>query len=280
MNQCIEVKLEEYKQYLLANKSKNTVKNYVPYVKKFIDALGANDLTEITQVKITEYFAIEKCKYGAERYRILIKAIKGFCAFHKMVGIEFPKFKTAMSTKVKKPITEKELGELIEPSLIRLFPNPLQVKALLYFMFYTGFRKNEIIALPRKAFDLVGGYVTAYATKQSIQRRVALNPNLKLLLSKYFGCEAEVKNAFNMTVDKLNHITIALEEHEVLGKEREVWPHLFRDSFACHCLNQGMSLPELQILMGHTNVQQTMKYLTICQCDLDKRFLEKVKGIQ
>jgi site-specific recombinase XerD len=275
-------KIEEYRNWLITNKSKNTVKNYVPYVVKFLEAVQLEDLNDLSQTKVTEFFSQEKDKFGGDRYNSLIKAVKGFCKFHKLDTLEFPKIKEIVSAKIKTPITERELGKIIEPNLYKLFPDPLSVKALLYFMFYTGFRKNEIIALKRSAFNFTKNpaQVTAYATKQSIQRRLPINPNLSIVLQKYFRATAEETNAFNMTVDKLKEITDILQVNEILGANRKVWAHLFRDSFACHSLNNGVQLPNLQKLMGHKTVKQTMKYLTLSEDDVHKDFLRKVKGIQ
>lgn len=282
MNSTIQEKFNGYKNWLLANnKAQNTINNYVPKVKDFLETLNIENLSDITSEMIINYCAKQKATGGQEKANQILKSLRSFLV--KCNGIEtlkFPDQKMNVSRKVKKPITEKELGEVIRPQLDYLFKNPLQVKALFYFMFYTGLRKEEIVNLKRQDFDLDNNKVTAFASKQTMQRVVPINQNLKILLNKFFGTMAEEDNAFNVSEKMIEDWVAKIEESEVLGKGRKIWPHLFRDSYACLCLKNKISLPRLKTLMGHKNVEETMKYLTLCESDEHKEFLDKIKGIQ
>ena len=52
----------------------------------------------------------------------------------------------------------------------------------------------------------------------------------------------------------------------MIGKRAQVdnvHPHRFRRTFATSLVNRGMDIQEVQKLMGHTNINTTMKYICI-----------------
>ena len=56
------------------------------------------------------------------------------------------------------------------------------------------------------------------------------------------------------------------------GIPKEVCVHTLRHTFATHQLEDGMNIPSLQKLMGHANIETTMEYLHIAQCENLKEF--------
>jgi site-specific recombinase XerD len=282
MNPTIAIKLEEYKNWLIANNLKpNSVKMYKMYARMFFEAVDINDLSELTTAKIMEVFAKEKekPKHGQSRANSMIQALKHFCIVNKITGLEFPKTKVNVSKRVKQPITQKELEKLIIPYIPDIWYNdPLKYKALIYFMYYTGLREKEIVKLERSAIDLTKDEVIVYLDKQSIHRSVPLVENLKIILEKYFLQDPEVTNAFNTSVAKIRRIAFKIKDEKLLG-DRHIWPHLLRDSYACMSLEAGMDIHELQMLMGHKNIKTTLQYIPMCSDRVKQKFLRLIKGV-
>ncbi len=281
MNQLLETKIEEFKNYLIANNLKhNTIRQYIPYVRKFLEAIKIENLSQINQSMVFSYLAQEQPKFGQARYNTVLESISQFCELNDDVPkLRFPHQKVAKCKKIKQPITEEELRTLVEPRLAEIFQNVLEVKVILYFLFYTGLRCQEIINLKRKDIDFEKSRVIVWVPKQELYRNVPLPENLLILLKKYFNLIPEEKNAFNLSTGKLKYIMTKIKESEVLGKNRDIWVHLWRDSFACACLNKGMDIFEVQQLLNHSDINTTMKYITVANEKVQKKFLHLVKGI-
>ena len=57
---------------------------------------------------------------------------------------------------------------------------------------------------------------------------------------------------------------------------RGIHPHVFRHSFAVHCLNQGVPINIVKELLGHASILTTMVYLRVVPADL-RAFLARVE---
>jgi integrase/recombinase XerD len=228
-----------------------------------------------------DYFAKMAVTKATSTINGYLEALTQFCKFNKLEGLAFPSQNEAVSTRIKRPIKETELGDLIEPQIIKIFPNnALEIKALLYFMFYTGLRRSEIVSLTRKDFAFEGHELRLYIPKQKIIRRIPFTENLEILLNKYFSTVAQETNAFNTTVSRIYEVCKTLQAYEVLGKDRDISPHLFRHSFAKNCIKKEISLPDLRDLLGHKTIEQTMQYLESDPDELNIEFRKKIKGIK
>lgn len=57
-----------------------------------------------------------------------------------------------------------------------------------------------------------------------------------------------------------------------INKHLKVHPHLLRHSFAIHCIKNGMTLAELQKILGHQSLTTTMVYLQFSGPDLHEGY--------
>lgn len=133
-----------------------------------------------------------------------------------------------------------------------------KLKALIYFMFYTGLRKSQILELKRSDFNLSDCEVNVKAKKNKVVYLALYTAKTKELLEKYFRSEDEINNAFNLTKDKLNNIFKLLAANTY--NEKRFHCHLLRHSFCNMLAEKGIDVTVAQRLMGHRSIRSTLRY--------------------
>ncbi|GAH21774.1 unnamed protein product, partial [marine sediment metagenome] len=113
-------------------------------------------------------------------------------------------FKTV--EKVPDYITLDYFENQIIPVVECIFRNPLRTKAILYFMFYTGLRRNELYPLKREDINLKEREVKIYAQKVKTEEIRFFPQKVADLIKTYFSIEPEINNAFNLTKNTVKNI--------------------------------------------------------------------------
>jgi site-specific recombinase XerD len=66
------------------------------------------------------------------------------------------------------------------------------------------------------------------------------------------------------------------------GCSTHVSPHKLRHTYATEMLRAGMSLPSLKVILGHSSIRMTMRYIAVTQTDLQQQYFEarqKIEGL-
>jgi integrase len=88
-------------------------------------------------------------------------------------------------------------------------PNPYKIKAIIYFMYYTGMNYIDIRNLTRDKIDLEKRRVYLKS------RVVFFNHKLKKTIEDYFNTEPEIKNAFNLTRHQTTLLMSRIKRYKV-----------------------------------------------------------------
>jgi integrase/recombinase XerD len=264
--------LEKYRVWLLANGMRpRTVDNHICNIRAFLKEV---DINNITEDKINA-FIVKKGETvsvgGLNQYKASIRSF----LTHLKLDIPVPKGeKTAR--KLPKYITEEFFVKEIIPYVDWIFPdNPLKIKALLYFMFYTGLRREEIVGLKREHIDLEQSRVKVFMPKVKLERYIPFLKVVRDLLEVYFQTEPEMTNAFNISYNQIRNVFKKIRKE--LPNLKDFTPHLFRHSFATHCKNKGLAIDDVQYLMGHSNINTTLRYAHTDITEIQKRYNEKLR---
>lgn len=261
--------LDKYKKSLKANGVKG---RYDVYMRVFLEFSEENniDIYNISLNDINEFIIHLKEKDmtpdGINNY---IRSIKNFYKFlnrHGLVDKNIleitDKLKMLKTTrKIKDYITSDELDEILEMGMT-FHDNlmyPLKMKTLLYFMYYTGIRLGELLALERKDFNLEeNSAVIKEPVKNYNEGLIFYTDKVKELLKQYFRVENEKFNAFNVKRHHLHYLLQQLEDFAPAGQH--ITPHTFRHSFGMMLARKGVDLAIAQKLLRHKNIEDTLIY--------------------
>jgi len=140
------------------------------------------------------------------------------------------------------------------------------MKSLFIFAFYSALRASEIINLEITDIDLKANRLLVRQGKNSKDRFVGINRELKPHLERYLNeirPESESLKAFlladgrEFTLDRLEkRVKYIFKKTGLKGLL-----HSFRRGALTHYANRGVPLSHLQIIAGHANVQTTMSYV-------------------
>lgn len=268
--------MAKFEEYL---KSKGRSQVYVSPIMIFVTYCHINsiDIFKITHEQFTKFLvSLLDQNYEKSYVNNYIKAIRYFYTVflkdYNLISDELFNTVKKLSQmtedkKIKYSINLKKLDDLIVSAVGFGFSmNPYKLKAILYFMYFTGVRFEELLGLKREDIDLDKNFAVIRNTKSKRDRKVLFVPEVAEITKTYFLLEPEYNNAFNLTVKKVNILFGFLKQFAP-----NLTPHSMRHSFAQHMLRKGVNLRVIQKLLGHKNIETTLLY-----CDPDEETVEEI----
>ena len=146
-------------------------------------------------------------------------------------------------------------------------------RAILEVLYATGIRVSELIASNLEDVNMRMGFITC-AGEQSHARIVPLGRPARAALENYIyeardqllrGKEEEQALFLNFYGNRMTRQglwKILKEYGEKAELSHKLTPHIIRNSFAVHMLQNGADLKSLQELMGHEDISATQIYLS------------------
>lgn len=142
--------------------------------------------------------------------------------------------------------------------------------AMLDFLFSTGVRVGELVNLDINDIDFEQRECIVYG-KGNKERRVYFDAKTKIHLKRYLNERTDDNPALfvslNAPYDRLQISGVEIRVRE-LGKQsgvNKVHPHKFRRSMATKAIDKGMPVEQLQKLLGHSQIDTTMRYAMVNQ---------------
>lgn len=249
-------------------KSERTLKLYYMHLTKLLQYMN-KPLTEISEDNLFIYLAsYKKVRAVSNTYldnmRLVFSSFfgwldaKGYISKNPTLGLEPIK----VEKKIKKPFSDEELERL------RRTCTQERDLALIEFLYSTGVRASELVALNRQDIDFYEKNVIVYG-KGSKEREVYLTATSCMHLKNYLDNRDDNNEAlFVSTRNPHERLSVAGIERilKKLGDSagvEKVHPHRFRRTMATNVLKKGAQLEEVKELLGHTKLDTTMIYCTI-----------------
>jgi site-specific recombinase XerD len=268
--------LSNYKKRLIvANRSNQTVKNYLRSVDFLMDFHKKIPLEiEIDEIiDFLHHLRIDN-ELNWRTVKIYVAGIRWY--YQHLLNDE----DTAMQ--ISYPKEQKTLPQVISrEELSRLFDACLNPKHRVIFrlMYSSGLRRSELLKLVPDDIDTKDGKrrIRIQQGKGKKDRYTVLSEKVLVELREYFMSYHPKNYLFNgrfkgqiLSAEGLRHaLNTAVKR---AGITKNVNMHILRHCFASHAIEEGMNIKTLQYLMGHSSVLTTMVYLHVSETPLDRSF--------
>ena len=162
-------------------------------------------------------------------------------------------------------------------------------RTIIMFIYSTGTRVSECVNIKLTDIDSKRAQVNIEHGKGLKQRKVPLSPVLLKTLRRYYKAYNPQYFLFEGAKGKGSHLGItavrticANARFRTPEIKKAYTPHTFRHSFATHHLEEGTNLLVIQRLLGHSCLNNTLKYLHVQQLKLDKvtNPLDTLEGLE
>src|SRR5215467_1653841 len=257
------------------NYSRETIRSYIQSVKQFADYFGKPpDRLGATHVQRFQWYLLQERKLAPATVEIRMSALRFF--FKKMLkrrdihfdDLPFPKVPRKLPT----VLSPEEVQRMIDGT------TNLMHRTILMVLYATGVRRTELSLLKVTDIDSKRMVVHIRQGKGARDRDIPLSPKLLEASREYWRWKKPRGYLFPSTPgqrgveqpmsDKVVWWAVR-EAGRRAGITRKIGPHTFRHSFATELLEAGTDLRTIQLLLGHSRLEDTTLYL-----HLSRRHLE------
>ena len=178
--------------------------------------------------------------------------------------------------RIKKAFTAEDLAR------IRDACRTLRDRALVEFLYSTGCRVSECTALQVKDIDFRADELIVFG-KGHKERVCYLNKIAKNYLREYLRSRDAAHDAPLFCHTRLDArltpraVELILKDIGQRAGVENVHPHRFRRTFATDLWKAGVPVETIRILMGHTNIATTLRYIDIDPCGVKQAFTRAQK---
>jgi integrase/recombinase XerD len=145
---------------------------------------------------------------------------------------------------------------------------------IIAFLWSTGLRTSEFLALKWRDIDLDEGTVLVRKGKGRKQRRLFLNERLCDDMRRYrknilagerhpVFCSSAPSNRSNGEMNRNELVVVIGTAAGKASIDRKVTPLMLRHTFATHMYEAGVPVRDLQEMMGHSHMTETSVYIHV-----------------
>lgn len=276
--------IDAFKAYLVERKgvSKNTLESYLRDIGQYVSYLDSEKIAVVdAATENIEGFIdhLKKLNKSAATVTRMLASIRSFYQF--LISEQKCSANPAKPIKLEK--TEKKLPEILtDKEILTLLNTPsesdpkgVRDKAMLEILYATGMRVSELINL-NLSDAIYGngkrGEIICNSGKNT--RHIPMYPEAVESLRKYIenvrpnlispeSGDALFVNLNGARLSRQGFWKIVKNYADLAGIDKEITPHTLRHSFALHLYQNGASLHDLQVMLGHADISSTQMYATM-----------------
>lgn len=254
------------------NRQTNTLKQYTREIYNMLAFLGKR-IEDITGMDLRYYYGVMREQRGIKMSTMqtrlhYLSSFWDFLTTEELVhGNPVKKVGLLKLEKtIKKPYSAADMEAL------RTSCSTLRDRALVEFLYSTGVRVSELVALNVGDIEMGRQELIVYG-KGSKERKTYLTDSAKFYLRRYLQTRSAEEGINDrplfVTLDKPHdRLTVAgvqymLRQLGCRAGVENVHPHRFRRTIATDLLNRGMPIEQVKEFLGHEKLDTTMIYCTV-----------------
>jgi len=250
--------------------SNRTISYYQSTIEKMLSILDLpirKITTEIVREYLKDYQLINNCS------KVTIDNVRrNLSSFFSWLEEENHILKNPVRRirKIKVGTTVKEIISDEEIEIIRDACKRNRDLAIIDMLYSTGIRVGELVNLDIADINFNERECIVYG-KGDKERKVYFDAKTKLHLMKYLEERNDSTKALFVTLNK-PHERLKISGVEIsirkLGRSlgfENIHPHKFRRTMATRAIDKGMPIEQVQQLLGHQQIDTTMKYAMVNQ---------------
>lgn len=250
----------------IEGRAEKTIRQYVGTLKRLSEAIP-KQFPEYGIYDIRYFFACEKQRglsnVSLENTRANLSA---FFRWMFREGITSGNVMESIAP-IKVPKEVKEAFTDVEVDALRGGCRTLKERALVETLLCTGVRVDELSKMDVGDINFSTMTVHVRHGKGSKERVTYISNIGRKYLTEYLECREDrsLPLFLNYRHERLNPggIREILKEIAKTAGVDDVHPHRFRRTFATRLAARGMDIQEIQRLLGHSNLNTTMKYVQV-----------------
>lgn len=270
--------------------SAQTTKTYAQHLYRFARNMPeVGEAEDIDKFAVTGYIAKMQADSGMKPVSVntQTRSLRVFCKWLEDEGLINVSPFRANKNPVKMPRFEKRPVDIIPDSdflaLLRACSDKASNRdrrdtAILMFLFDTGVRVGELVALKKDDLDMKSRKARVVG-KGRKWRTVFFSPQTAVALQRYLQRQpsADRQSEFvfcgwsgrQFSTFGVNHMIA--QRAKAAGVSSRVNPHTFRHTFATNYLRMGGDASSLQRILGHSDISTTIRnYAHLVDDDLSK----------
>lgn len=282
--------VDTYIDYIRFEKqlSPNTIESYRRDLSKFLYYLKSNDINDFEDISHESIVEFIQSLFTTQNDKSVGRILSAIRSFYKFL-IRSSVIKSNPFLSVKNPLTVKKDIEILDQKETSKFLNlipystdlQMRDRAMLEILYSCGLRVSELTNLKLQQIDR-DERILRFTGKGNKERMTPIGETAYAYLEKYlnisrFNLEREKKNDYVFLNKNGSRLTrqgfwkILKGYVKRFNIDKNIYPHIFRHSFATHLLEEGADLRMVQELLGHSSISTTEIYT-----NLNNRHLKEV----
>lgn len=289
----IDNHIKNFQDYLRFEKllSKNTVESYSSDLDKFKVFIEDNLQINYLDVSYQQILLFLEYLYKNHKEASVSRILSTLRSFYKFLVREGAIEKNLFS-QIRNPKMPRKLVEILDEEEVNKFLEAipystkfeLRDRAMFELLYSSGLRVSEIINLKLNDIDFNEDLIR-FIGKGNKERIIPIGGSAKFFLRKYlrtsrYKIEREFKSDYVFLNKNGKKITrqgfwkILKKYAKRANLDKNLYPHIFRHSFATHMLERGADLRIVQELLGHSSISTTEIYTNITKKHIKETYFK------